>query len=127
LIFDYSGGTDPNATVLTLLTAAYNGGVNSFLSGQIRDSSATTLIGLGWVDNTTTMQITIMPAIYGDVNLDGVVNFSDLNKVLTNYNLTGMVWSQGDVNYNGVVNFSDLNKVLTNYNLTGPLNIQDAP
>ena len=33
----------------------------------------------------------------GDANQDGVVNFSDLNKVLTNYNLT----------------------VLTNYNLTG--------
>jgi hypothetical protein len=59
--------------------------------------------------------------------LDGLVNFSDLNKVLTNYNLTGMSWSQGDCTYDGVVNFSDLNKVLTNYNLTGPLNINNLP
>jgi hypothetical protein len=38
-----------------------------------------------------------------------------------------MSWSQGDFNYDGIVNFSDLNKVLTNYNLTGPLNINNLP
>ena len=79
------------------------------------------------MDNTITHQVTIMPAIYGDANLDGVVNFSDLSKVLTNYNQTGMSWSQGDFNYDGIVNFEDLNKILTNYNLTGPLSINNLP
>jgi hypothetical protein len=56
----------------------------------------------------------------GDANQDGSVNFADLNKVLTNYNLTGMSWSQGDVTGDGAVNFSDLNVVLTYYNLSLP-------
>ena len=56
----------------------------------------------------------------GDANQDGSVNFADLNKVLTNYNLTGMSWSQGNVTGDGIVNFADLNKVLTNYNLSLP-------
>ena len=56
----------------------------------------------------------------GDANQDGSVNFSDLNKVLTNYNLTGMSWSQGDVTGDGAVNFSDLNVVLTYYNQSLP-------
>ena len=116
--------------VQSLLKTAYNGGSNSFQAGhdyQLYSTAASASIGLGWVDNAATHQVTVMPALYGDANLDGVVNFSDLNKVLTNYNLTNMTWSQGDCNYDGVVNFADLNKVLTNYNLTGPLNINNLP
>jgi autotransporter-associated beta strand protein len=134
LVLDYSANTANETSlvtqVVTDLHIAYNGGSGSFQSGhgyQIYSTSATATQGLGWVDNATTHQVTVMPALYGDCNLDGVVNFSDLNKVLTNYNLTNMTWSQGDCNYDGVVNFADLNKVLTNYNLTGPLNINNLP
>ena len=134
LVLDYSANTANEISlvtqVVTDLHIGYNGGSGSFQSGhgyQIYSTSATATQGLGWVDNATTHQVTVMPALYGDCNLDGVVNFSDLNKVLTNYNLTNMSWSQGDCNYDGVVNFSDLNKVLTNYNLTGPLNIGNLP
>ena len=50
LVLDYNSGTDPASTVQSLLTAAYNGGVNSFQSGQIRNTSATSSVGLGWMD-----------------------------------------------------------------------------
>ena len=113
-----------------LLRTAYHGGSNSFQAGhdyQLYSTTASASIGLGWVDNTTTHQVTIMPAVYGDANLDGVVNVADLNEVLANYNRSGMSWSQGDFNYDGTVNFADLNKVLTNYNRTGPLNIGNLP
>jgi hypothetical protein len=56
----------------------------------------------------------------GDATQDGSVGFADLNKVLTNYNCTGMSWGQGDVTGDGVVDFADMNKVLTNYNLSLP-------
>ena len=56
----------------------------------------------------------------GDVTQDGSVTLADLNKVLTNYNCTGMSWGQGDLTGDGVVDFADLNKVLTNYNLGLP-------
>jgi autotransporter-associated beta strand protein len=134
LVLDYSANPANESslvsTVQSLLHTACNGGVSSFQAGhdyQLYSTAASSTIGLGWVDNATTHQVTVMPALYGDANLDGVVDFSDLNKVLTNYNMTGMSWSQGDFNYDGVVNFADLNKVLTNYNLTGPLNIKNIP
>ena len=57
-----------------------------------------------------------MYTLYGDANLDGSVNGADLNVVLSNYNQTGMTWSQGDFNYDGTVNGADLNTVLSNYN-----------
>jgi hypothetical protein len=54
----------------------------------------------------------------GDANGDGAVNGSDLNTVLSNYNLAGMGWTQGDFDGNGTVNGTDLNTVLSNYNQT---------
>ena len=127
LIFDYSGGTDPEATVLTLLTAAYNSSQGHFQSGQIYDTAATTVIGLGWVDNTTTLQVIVMPARYGDATLDGVVGPADLSKLLSNYGITGATWAQGDFNYDGTVGPADMSKLLSNYGQTGPLNINNAP
>ena len=61
----------------------------------------------------------------GDANRDGMVNFTDLNIVLTNYNQPGG-WSQGDFNGDGIVNFADLNILLTNYNHSLASNIVPA-
>jgi formylglycine-generating enzyme len=55
-------------------------------------------------------------ALLGDANSDGSVNGADLNIVLSNYNLTGMGWTQGDFDSDGSVNGTDLNIVLSNYN-----------
>ena len=57
-----------------------------------------------------------MYTLNGDADLNGTVNGADLNTVLSNYNKTGMSWSQGDFNYDGTVNGADLNTVLSNYN-----------
>jgi len=125
-----SGQNGLVSTLQSLLRAGYNGGIHSFQPGygyQLYSTAASNRIGLGWVDNAATYEVTIMPALYGDANLDGVVDASDLNTVLANYDLGGVSWSQGDFNYDGVVNFADLNKVLTNYHRTGPLNINDLP
>lgn len=50
----------------------------------------------------------------GDTNGDGVVNFADLNTVLSQFGQTGAGLS-GDVNSDGSVNFADLNMVLSNF------------
>ncbi|MGD9691312.1 MAG: hypothetical protein AB7G17_00550 [Phycisphaerales bacterium] len=50
----------------------------------------------------------------GDVTGDLVVNFADLNVVLSQFGQTG-VGLQGDVNGDGVVNFGDLNIILSNF------------
>jgi T5SS/PEP-CTERM-associated repeat protein len=131
LVLDYSAsGTSVASTVQNLLKTAYNNGTNNFQTGQIRDTLAmsTAGLGLGWVDNATTTQITIMPALYGDANLSGKVDFSDLSLLLSNYGKAGTYsWSQGDFNYDGTVNFTDLSKLLSNYGKSGPLNIGNIP
>jgi autotransporter-associated beta strand protein len=125
LILGYTADNDPVNTVVSLLAAAYNA---SFQTGQIRDTSATASIGLGWVDRTATFQIIVMPALYGDANLNGQVTAADLGALLANFNGTGTYnWSQGDFNYSTTVTAADLGKLMANYNQTGPLNINNAP
>ena len=115
LLLDYSSGSDPAASVLADLR-----------SGLIYDSAITIHSGvgamtLGWLDNTTTDQITIMPTLVGDANLDGVVTNADLNIVQQNLNHIGMTWSQGDFNYDGMVNYADLAGLYANLNQTPPV------
>ncbi|MGD9691949.1 MAG: M43 family zinc metalloprotease [Phycisphaerales bacterium] len=50
----------------------------------------------------------------GDTNGDGVVNFIDLNMVLSQFGQSG-VGLQGDLTGDGVVNFADLNAVLSTF------------
>jgi hypothetical protein len=130
LVLDYSANLGNESSLVSkiqsLLQTAYNGGSNSFQAGhdyQLYSTAASNTTGLGWVDNATTHQVTVMPALYGDCSLDGSVNFSDLAKLLANYGQSGMSWSQGDFTYDGIVNFSDLSKLLANYGRTGGLNI----
>ena len=74
--------------------------------------------GYGTNSAGKTHAFTIRAALPGDANLDGVVNGTDLNIVLSNYNLTftGDAWTSGDFNSDGTVNGADLNAVLSNYN-----------
>lgn len=53
-----------------------------------------------------------LPPCPGDSNADGVVNFADLNAVLSDFGQTGQGLA-GDVNADGIVNFADLNLVLS--------------
>lgn len=50
----------------------------------------------------------------GDVNLDGMVDFTDLNAALSQFNTAGDGLS-ADFDCNGVVDFADLNAVLSNW------------
>jgi hypothetical protein len=58
-----------------------------------------------------------MVAMFGDANMDGSVNFSDLSTLLAHYNQSGD-WSQGDCTNDGLVNFADLSVLMANYNMT---------
>ena len=93
-----------------------------FASGQIHSSTATADIGLGWIDDGSASELTIAYAYYGDANLDGDVNATDLNTVLSFYN-TSDVWNHGDFNYDDLVNATDLNTVLSYYNQSLPSSI----
>ncbi len=57
------------------------------------------------------------PQCPGDTNGDNIVNFADLNNVLSGYGQSGSGLT-GDVNGDGVVNFLDLNVVLSFFGQT---------
>ena len=52
---------------------------------------------------------------YGDANLSGTVDFSDLLILAQHYGQTSATWDQGDFNYDGVVGFDDLLLLAQNY------------
>jgi hypothetical protein len=60
----------------------------------------------------------VIPAItytFGDANMDGVVDNTDLSILRDHYYQTGANWGDGDFNGDGTVDGADLNTVLSNY------------
>jgi autotransporter-associated beta strand protein len=122
LIFDYSGTTSPATQVVSILSAGF---ASNFTTGLI----FTTLpddpsIGIGMNDDGVS-QIRLMRALYGDANLDSVVDFTDLLALARTFNQPG-TWDAGDFNYDGQVNFADLIALSRNFSRTltaaGPAN-----
>jgi hypothetical protein len=103
---------------LRSLAAAVAGGAQVGISGPFQVGPT-----MYWISPMSD-PFTYMPSLVlattlpGDANLDSTVNINDLSKVLTNYDRTGMIWTDGDFDGNGTVNINDLSKVLTNYDKT---------
>lgn len=77
----------------------------------------------GRIENPTVLEVDFALVVTGgvapcpgDANGDRIVNFADLNIVLSEWGQVG-VGLAGDVNGDGVVNFADLNIVLSNFGL----------
>ncbi len=107
LVLDYNdSGTSP-AAVDTLMKTSYAGG--TWAGGKFQSTTASTANTLGWKADTINKLITVEYTLYGDANVDGSVNLSDLGFLGDNYGLTtGATWAMGDFNYDGRVNLSDL-------------------
>lgn len=82
----------------------------AFANGAQREVVATTV---DFATGVATWHAAASPALRGDTNGDGVVDFADLNVVLSAFGLmTGGGAASGDVNGDGRVDFVDLNIVL---------------
>jgi autotransporter-associated beta strand protein len=114
LLLDYTGSSDPVSTVKTILGAAYP---SNFTSGQIHSSNTSDLRkGIGYFDNSSSSQLSLMYTYYGDTNLDGQVNIADFNALAANFGTSsGAAWQTGDFNYDGRVNLLDLNAIASNF------------
>jgi hypothetical protein len=134
LIVDYTGSS-PLSMLRTKIIQGYNGG--TWTGNGITSSSAAAnpaKYALGYAEasdalglsgaNTADFQgqtadatsALVRLTVYGDANLDGVVNFIDLVKLAQNYNGPGeKSWGQGDFNFDGTVDFVDLVKLAQNY------------
>ncbi len=120
LLIDYTGFESYKSlydgAMQSILQTSYNSAGGHFASGMIYSPTATAAgNALGWSDNASTSLITVAYTLYGDANLDGVVNGADLGAVLANFGSTNGTWYMGDFNYDGSVNGADLGVVLANF------------
>ena len=86
--------------------------------GQIFSSTLTGKLAIS--DTDTGSAIVLKPALPGDTNLSGKVDFTDLVNLARNYGKSGADWAKGDFNYDGKVDFSDLVALARNYGQASP-------
>jgi hypothetical protein len=129
LDIDYgSPSADPIAAIVGWLATGYNGGAWTGTAGIISTSAqgqSAPLLSLGYADGNRDTgtpaianQVLIKLTLAGDANLDGTVNFNDLDVVGRRLNTSGNDWASGNFNYdpNGAVNFNDLDIIGQNLN-----------
>jgi hypothetical protein len=135
LIVDYSLASTI-ANVRALLTSGFNGGawngigIRTSLGNSSRfalgfaEASDVAKGGLFGGQNVDGTAVVVKFTTYGDANLDGAVDFSDLVRLAQHFNTAGGGWAQGNFNYDNTVDFGDLVKLAQNYNTTGVFSIQ---
>ncbi len=64
------------------------------------------------------LELPVLVALAGDVNLDGMVDVNDLTILGTFYGAAGKTWSQGDMTYDGRVDLEDLSLMGTHYGMS---------
>ena len=121
IIFTY-GSTDPISDIRGYLISGYAGGA---WNGPGIGSSIAALnshYGVGYADGAdgvvsvlSSGQIEITYTLYGDANLDGVVNGTDFGILAANFGQQVSGWDQGDFNYDGVVNGRDFGLLAANF------------
>lgn len=112
----YDGGVTWNALSLgAAALGSFNWNVPNVHTSQARVRvTARDALGNTGAD-VTDVNFRITGSCAGDATGDNVVNFADLNIVLSEFGQTqsGAGWMAGDVNGDGVVGFADLNEVLS--------------
>ena len=117
LIVDYTNGS-PLAKMTSEIAAAYDGGkwdkpgitssAASFAQGTTLGIGDASTLGITTYENEPVPSSVIVKYTwYGDTNLDGTVNSTDLSRLQNGMqnHLTG--WTNGDFNYDGVINADD--------------------
>ncbi|MGD0463962.1 MAG: PEP-CTERM sorting domain-containing protein [Tepidisphaeraceae bacterium] len=122
-IINYGASPDPVATIRSYLVTGYNGG--PWNGPGINSSAANSHYGLGYADGKdgivsglSSGQIEIKYTLYGDANLDGVVNGADFTILATNLGKSVSGWDQGDFLYTGTVTGGDFTALVANLGKT---------
>jgi hypothetical protein len=132
---NYGSGADPKTTILQYLNSGSNGGAWNGLGIFSSAATGSTSYGVGFGDGAdhitsglSSGQIEIAYALYGDANLDGIVNGFDSTIISSNLNKTvAGGWENGDFTYLGVVNGTDIGYLSSNLNKGANLTPQPIP
>ncbi len=110
-----TGGFQPSwGHSFTLVTyGSQSGNLSSIALPALTDPS------LRWWTVQGTSAFTVGVRAIADTNHDGVVDFADLNNVLSTFGQSG-AGLIGDADGDGTVSFADLNHVLSNYGALAP-------
>jgi hypothetical protein len=104
----------PSLVYMTQPIEDWGIGIDDILSFELLGTTAATTVspGQAYFDN-----VTLIPLLSGDLNIDGFVGQDDLNIVLSNWGQTVMAsqWGLGDPSGDGFVGQDDLNDVLAGW------------
>jgi hypothetical protein len=110
LIINYAGGSDPIATIRQYLVSGYNNGAWNGPGISSSSSAMNSAYALGYADGVdgvvpglSSGQIEVKYTLYGDANLDGVVNGIDFTILIGHLGKVTKGWDQGDFTYAGAV------------------------
>ncbi|MCX5653180.1 MAG: PEP-CTERM sorting domain-containing protein, partial [Planctomycetota bacterium] len=140
LAINYTGES-PIDTVRAQIVSAYNATAGGDWNGPgitsalLAGGSTTNGIGYAyngesavWFDSdipfgdTTAVAanaVLVRYTLIGDVNLDGIVEDSDISNLSNNYGFTDISWADGDVyGYDGIVSDDDVGLQANNYGMT---------
>ena len=120
LLINFGTNPDPSATIRQYLINGYNNGEWNG-AGGIDSSAANSSYGIGYADgsdnvvaNLLSGQVEVAFTLYGDANLDGVVNGDDFTILAGNLGKSVFAWDAGDFNYDGVVSGDDFTLLVGN-------------
>ena len=80
-----------------------------YADGADMNGSSPLVVGLG------AGNIEVKYTLYGDANLDGVVNGTDFGILAAHFGDQVTAWDEGDFNYDGVVNGTDFGALAANF------------
>ena len=120
---DYGANPDPIAAIAGYIKTGYSSGAWNGLGIDSSVAAVNPHYGLGYADsadqgnpaNLSSDQIEVKYTLYGDANLDGVVNGTDFGIMAAHFGQQVSGWDQGDFNYDGVVNGSDFGLLAANF------------
>jgi hypothetical protein len=146
LVVDYAppSNLSPYAAIKAALISGYNAGAWNG-SGINTSKGDNDNYALGYGENSVlglsstgdppvsldATAVVVKYTYYGDANLDGMVDITDLGILATNWQMSGD-WAQGDFDYSGFVDITDLGMLATNWqagtagNPLAPLNLQQS-
>jgi hypothetical protein len=110
----YNGGAWNGVGIVSSKVASVNamlGNSHAYAVGYA-DASDPAVAADGFTPGT----VVIEPALVGDANLDGKVNFADFQLLAASFNQPNTSWDEGDFNYAGKTNFTDFQLLAANFN-----------
>jgi hypothetical protein len=111
-------GTAPSGAINSSLAAGSAlGDAVGFARGS--EAGISSIGGLGISPGDTLVRYTL----YGDANLDAVVDVTDLGRLATNWQSTG-TFSMADFSYDGLIDVTDLGFLATNWQKSLPASTQ---